>query len=202
MRPTTTTALALAGTALALPAGVALADANDDPPSPTESALAAPFAGHLTVSAQMRAGRRELLAERLTPRILRTERRTAHVKGAALSERAERRRLRGKSPSELRAELSQSRRELRGAQRDAAAPAAGASTAPGHLRAIAACESGGNYSANTGNGFYGAYQFTQATWESVGGTGNPAAAGPAEQDRRAAMLYAQQGSSPWPVCGR
>ena len=38
MRPTTTTALALAGTALALPAGVALADTNDDPPSPAESA--------------------------------------------------------------------------------------------------------------------------------------------------------------------
>ena len=46
------------------------------------------------------------------------------------------------------------------------------------------------------------YQFTQETWESVGGTGNPAAASPAEQDRRAAMLYAQAGSSPWPVCGQ
>ena len=67
MRPTTTTALALAGTALALPAGVALADTNDDPPSPTESALAAPFAGHLTMTAQMRAERREVLVERLHP---------------------------------------------------------------------------------------------------------------------------------------
>ena len=67
MRPTTTTALALAGTALALPAGVALADTNDDPPSPTESALAAPFAGHLSMSAQMRAERREVIVERLTP---------------------------------------------------------------------------------------------------------------------------------------
>ena len=36
----------------------------------------------------------------------------------------------------------------------------------------------------------------------VGGTGNPAAAPEAEQDKRAAMLYAQQGSSPWPVCGQ
>ena len=80
--------------------------------------------------------------------------------------------------------------------------AAAAGAAPPHLQAIAACESGGNYSTNTGNGFFGAYQFTQATWASVGGTGNPAAASPAEQDKRAAMLYAQQGSSPWPVCGQ
>ena len=208
MRPTTTTALALAGTALALPAGVALAETNDDPPSPAESALAAPFGGHLTMTAQMRAERREVLVERLTPRIIRTERKTARVKGAEFSRRTQERRLRGDSPKELRGELKRSRRELRRAERAAAtaeagqAGAAGSSAAPGHLQAIASCESGGNYSTNTGNGFYGAYQFTQSTWESVGGTGNPAAASPAEQDKRAAMLYAQQGSSPWPVCGQ
>jgi hypothetical protein len=76
------------------------------------------------------------------------------------------------------------------------------STASAPLQAIAACESGGNPSANTGNGFYGKYQFTMSTWASVGGRGNPAAASEAEQDRRAAMLYARAGSSPWPVCGR
>jgi hypothetical protein len=205
MRPTTTTALALAGTALALPAGAALAETNDDPPSPAESALAAPFAGHLTMTAQMRAERREVLVERLTPRVIRTERTTARIKGADFSERAHERRLRGQSPGELRGELRKSRRELRQAK-GATAPAgmatASGAAAPPHLEAIAACESGGNYSANTGNGFYGAYQFTQATWESVGGTGNPAAASPAEQDARAAQLYAQSGSTPWPVCGQ
>jgi hypothetical protein len=72
---------------------------------------------------------------------------------------------------------------------------------PAHLQAIAACESGGNPATDTGNGFYGKYQFTQATWASVGGAGNPAAASEAEQDRRAAMLYAREGASPWPVCG-
>lgn len=71
----------------------------------------------------------------------------------------------------------------------------------GVLASIRACESGGNYSANTGNGFYGAYQFTLGTWASVGGSGLPSSAPPAEQDRRAAMLYAQQGPAPWPVCG-
>jgi hypothetical protein len=74
--------------------------------------------------------------------------------------------------------------------------------AGGVLAAIRQCESGGNYSTDTGNGFFGAYQFTQSTWASVGGSGNPAAASPAEQDKRAAMLHDQQGASPWPVCGR
>ncbi|MFL5866960.1 MAG: transglycosylase family protein, partial [Thermoleophilaceae bacterium] len=46
------------------------------------------------------------------------------------------------------------------------------------------------------------YQFTRQTWQAVGGTGDPAAAPEAEQDRRAAMLYAQSGASNWPVCGR
>jgi hypothetical protein len=207
MRPTTTTALALAGAALALPAGVALAETTDDPPSPAESALAAPFAGHLTVKAQMRAERRAVLVERLTPRVIRTERKTASVKGADFERRSHERRLRGSSPKELRGELAESRRELRRAKRAAAAAETGQATAAGggappHLEAIAACESGGNYSTDTGNGFFGAYQFSQSTWESVGGTGNPAAASPGEQDQRAAMLYAQSGSTPWPVCGQ
>ena len=206
MRPTTTTALALAGTALALPAGVALADTNDDPPSPTESVLAAPFAGHLTMNAQMRAERREAIVERLAPKVIRTKHKTAKVQGVRFEHRAQKRRLRGDSPKELRTKLERSRRELRKAKRAAAeaetGQAAAAGAAPGHLQAIAACESGGNYSTNTGNGFYGAYQFTQETWASVGGTGNPAAASPAEQAKRAALLYAQQGSSPWPVCGQ
>jgi soluble lytic murein transglycosylase-like protein len=204
MRPTTTTALALAGTALALPAGVALAQTTDDPPSPAETALAAPFAGHLTVSAQMRAEGRELEAERLTPRVIRTERKIARVKGADFSRRAEERRLRGDSPSELREQLRANRRELRRAKRaaatrPAAAPAGGA--APPHLEAIAACESGGDPSAIGGGGAYrGKYQFDMGTWQSVGGTGDPAAASEAEQDARAAQLYAQTGGSAWPSC--
>lgn len=74
--------------------------------------------------------------------------------------------------------------------------------AGGTLESIAQCESGGNPATNTGNGFYGKYQFTLQTWASVGGSGNPAAASEAEQNKRAAMLYAREGSSPWPVCGR
>lgn len=83
-------------------------------------------------------------------------------------------------------------------------PPAGTATprAGGHLASIRACESGGNYSTSTGNGFYGAYQFDMGTWASVGGSGNPANASPAEQDRRAQILYARRGAAPWPVCGR
>lgn len=71
------------------------------------------------------------------------------------------------------------------------------------LSSIRACESGGSYTAISPGGQYrGAYQFDQQTWHSVGGSGDPASASPAEQDKRAAILYSQRGSAPWPVCGR
>jgi hypothetical protein len=72
----------------------------------------------------------------------------------------------------------------------------------GTLSAIAQCESGGNPSAVSPDGQYrGLLQFDYATWQSVGGTGDPAAASPAEQYKRGAILYARSGSAPWPVCG-
>ena len=73
---------------------------------------------------------------------------------------------------------------------------------PPHLAAIAACESGGDPTAVDASGTYrGKYQFDLQTWASVGGSGDPAAAPEAEQDRRAAILYARAGATPWPVCG-
>ena len=70
------------------------------------------------------------------------------------------------------------------------------------LEAIAACESGGDPTIVSADGSYrGKYQFSFETWASVGGSGDPAAAPEAEQDYRAALLYASSGSSPWPVCG-
>jgi len=70
------------------------------------------------------------------------------------------------------------------------------------LEAIASCESGGDPAAVSSDGTYrGKYQFDYGTWESMGGSGDPAAAPEAEQDYRAALLYAASGSSPWPVCG-
>ncbi|MFA9270921.1 MAG: transglycosylase family protein [Baekduiaceae bacterium] len=71
------------------------------------------------------------------------------------------------------------------------------------LERIARCESGGNPRAISANGMYrGKYQFSRATWRTVGGKGDPAAASEAEQDRRAAILYRRSGPAPWPVCGR
>jgi len=70
------------------------------------------------------------------------------------------------------------------------------------LDAIGACESGGDPTAVSADGSYrGKYQFDYGTWESVGGSGDPAAASESEQDYRAALLYERSGSSPWPVCG-
>jgi hypothetical protein len=70
------------------------------------------------------------------------------------------------------------------------------------LEAIASGESGGDPAAVSSDGTYrGKYQFDYGTWESVGGSGDPAAASEQEQDYRAALLYARSGSSPWPICG-
>lgn len=72
----------------------------------------------------------------------------------------------------------------------------------GNLAAIRACESSGDYGAVSASGQYrGAYQFDIPTWQSVGGSGDPAAASPAEQDARAGQLWSQRGSNPWPNCG-
>jgi Transglycosylase-like domain len=212
MRPKTTTALAIAATAFAPPAAFA-AGAND-PPSPTRAALRAPLAGHLTVASQMRAERRANIQDALTTRAVKLARREADVRDEDFHGPAKRRRLRGEAPAELREHVDFLRADIREAheEREAAeaaqaaeaaeaVPVAGASTASPTLEAIAACESGGDPTTNTGNGFYGKYQFAQSTWQSVGGVGNPAAASEAEQDMRAAMLYEREGSSPWPVCG-
>lgn len=67
--------------------------------------------------------------------------------------------------------------------------------------AIAECESGGNWSSNTGNGHYGGLQFKQATWSANGGVGNPAMAPRFEQIRVAENVLDSQGLGAWPTCG-
>jgi len=62
---------------------------------------------------------------------------------------------------------------------------------------IAECESGGNWSINTGNGYYGGLQFSLATWQSVGGTGLPSDASREEQIKRAEILQARAGWGQW-----
>ena len=67
--------------------------------------------------------------------------------------------------------------------------------------AVAQCESGGNWSTNTGNGAYGGLQFKPATWASNGGVGNPATAPRSEQIRVAENVLLTQGIKAWPKCG-
>ncbi|MBK1783095.1 transglycosylase family protein [Prauserella cavernicola] len=63
------------------------------------------------------------------------------------------------------------------------------------------CESTNRYTVNTGNGYYGAYQFDLPTWHSVGGAGRPDQATRAEQDNRALYLYRMRGWQPWECAG-
>ena len=65
---------------------------------------------------------------------------------------------------------------------------------------LRACESGGNYAEDSGNGYYGAYQFALSTWEGLGFSGLPSAASPAVQDEAAEELQARSGWGQWPAC--
>ncbi|MCM3511142.1 LysM peptidoglycan-binding domain-containing protein [Rothia sp. P100] len=82
-----------------------------------------------------------------------------------------------------------------------AAPATSANAAPLEAwDALAQCESGGNWSINTGNGYYGGLQFSQSSWNAAGGSGSPAGASKAEQIRVAENLLQMQGWGAWPSC--
>ncbi|EOD67599.1 transglycosylase family protein [Amycolatopsis vancoresmycina] len=78
---------------------------------------------------------------------------------------------------------------------------AAADPAPTAWAKLRMCESSNRYATNTGNGYYGAYQFDLPTWRSVGGGGRPDQAAPAEQDYRALYLYRMRGWQPWQCAG-
>ena len=65
---------------------------------------------------------------------------------------------------------------------------------------LAKCESGGNWSINTGNGYYGGVQFSAATWRAMGGTGLPHQHSREEQIKRAKILQSRSGWGQWPGC--
>jgi hypothetical protein len=67
---------------------------------------------------------------------------------------------------------------------------------------LRSCESGGQYGTNSGNGFYGAYQFHPRTWRTLGYPGLPHQAPPEMQDEAARRLQARSGWGQWPVCSR
>jgi hypothetical protein len=65
---------------------------------------------------------------------------------------------------------------------------------------LAECESGGNWSINTGNGYYGGLQFSESSWQAVGGSGLPHQHSREEQIKRGKILQSQQGWGAWPSC--
>jgi LysM repeat protein len=80
------------------------------------------------------------------------------------------------------------------------APEQSTATDAGVWDRVAECESNGDWSANTGNGYYGGLQFAQSSWEWVGGTGMPHEASKEEQINRAEILLDRQGWDAWPAC--
>jgi LysM repeat protein len=76
------------------------------------------------------------------------------------------------------------------------------SSAPssGVWASLAQCESGGNWSIDTGNGYYGGLQFSLSTWQGYGGSGMPHEASASEQIAVAERVQASQGWGAWPAC--
>ena len=72
----------------------------------------------------------------------------------------------------------------------------------GHWDRIAKCESGGNWSTSTGNGYYGGLQFSKSTWKAYGGNGMPHRASRSQQIKVAERVLKAQGWRAWPACSR
>jgi Transglycosylase-like domain len=172
-----------------VPAGLALAAETPVPgPALVSTTLTPPIAGDATAGEAMReAGIGRHVSEHV-----RLGRRYADLTGRRVTRLALLRRAQNLTPRALRA----ANRELRGDVEELDIPI------PPVLTQVAECESHGDPKAIGGGGsFRGRYQMMVSTWQSVGGEGDPAAAPAEEQDRRAALLLARSGSSPWPVCG-
>lgn len=146
--------------------------------------LSTPF-GAETIVHDDQAGARQRAAESAYVTALSTERAEVNAYLAALStERAA-----------VQAYLASLPRPV------ATAPAPRPATADAWAE-LRRCESGGNYADDTGNGYYGAYQFNIGTWASLGYGGIPSQAPPALQDQAARELQARRGWGQWPACAR
>jgi LysM repeat protein len=85
------------------------------------------------------------------------------------------------------------------------APSAAHAATSSEWDSVAHCESGGNWSDDTGNGYYGGLQFSASTWDGFGGTAYASRAdeaSPSEQMAVADKVLAAQGWDAWPVCSR
>lgn len=199
------TAVAAAGAALAtVPAAAAAASDNAEPVPQTDGGRPAASAlAHRSLANVMRDGARLQRGQRAHRTLVTRNVRLAHKLARAREHKlphGRTERVRDYTRPRLRAENRELSAKL---HRIAGATSSTGGSASPQLQGIAACESGGDpHSIGGGGAFRGKYQFTYGTWASVGGSGDPAAAPEAEQDKRAQMLLDKSGSSPWPVCGQ
>ncbi|MGH8973163.1 MAG: transglycosylase family protein [Acidimicrobiia bacterium] len=161
------------------------------PDAPDRSVLVAASIGPEvpTISAESHPGESRLLAEgseRLAARIAAQQAAREAARQARLDQLAQER-------------ASRDAAAPRPAPVQAAAPAPAADDVWARLRK---CEAGGNYTRNSGNGYYGAYQFSAGTWRSLGYSGLPHQAPPEVQDEAAKRLQARGGWGQWPACSR
>ena len=90
---------------------------------------------------------------------------------------------------------------LVGTKKTTTSKSSGSSTPSGSVwDKLAKCESGGNWSINTGNGYYGGLQFSLSTWRAYGGSGLPSNASREQQIAIAKKLQADAGWGAWPAC--
>jgi hypothetical protein len=186
------TAAVAPAAAIAAPGPLPLLPPSDEAapavPAPSSAAVAARAERLRDAGADQR---------RAVRRVMRLAQRRERLGGADAPRRAE---IAGWTTARLDTRSRRLRATVRELRRTGGAPDV---AIPGALKGIAQCESGGNPRAVSADGTYrGLFQFDAGTWASVGGSGDPAAASAEEQYRRAALLYARAGASPWPVCGR
>ena len=117
------------------------------------------------------------------------ERAAAQAQAEAAAQAQER------AAAQARAQAAAEQQAAEQAQQQASQPPSG-----GVWLELRECESGDDYAADTGNGYYGAYQFSLATWEGLGFSGLPSSASPAVQDEAAQELQARSGWGQWPAC--
>lgn len=116
-----------------------------------------------------------------------------------IPERGERVKAR-KLPQEQSVVVAPRRSSASASRSSTPAPAAPSAPATSVWTQLAGCESGGNWAANTGNGYYGGLQFSLSSWQAVGGSGYPHEASAATQIAMAQRLQASQGWGAWPGC--
>ena len=187
-RVLTITAASAIGLAL-VPVSMRGASGDRTPPVPIRTAAARP------VSAPVALIGGSLEEDRLTAR-------ARHAAAAAVVSRDARQARQAREARALAGRRDRSARSSRAAPRPRPALASAPSGPDDVWARLRRCEAGGDYTRNSGNGYFGAYQFSAATWRGLGYPGLPHQAPPAVQDEAARKLQRRSGWGQWPACSR